>query len=587
MISLKPSISGRQYAGWTPTRDALRGLGSQMLPDQRIPVADGVHLHADVYLPKTGGRYPAVISFGAYSTELHTAGVPTGSNEIGSPPVFTDRGYCPVIVERRGMGRSDGEQVPFFDVQDTDDHEKVIAWAAAQPWCNGDVVLFGTSYYGLTQPMVAARRPPALKGFFANEICTDIYRHVLNFGGVPALYFLGLWMGANFTQAMQDLRVDPQKRALISHLTNGPLHPLVEKVMHRKVDDLFTHFMKATPTESVRRTFIDWVFDTKTRDGAALANLDTPDLGRIDVPFCVVQNLGYLNLHQYGSYDLFEHAATPPDRKWMILAPASYELPVYSWQQEALAFFDHILQDFDNGYQQQAPVRYWVDGADGFHPAEAFPPATAQRRRLHLGAGGILSDAIPELGSDSWIGIPIGLPVLGGLDDVDTQILTFDLPIQTQTVLAGAVTARLTFSCNEIDSYVIARLSRIDHGGVRHHLSVGAVRPAAAGEDTTRGSSVEIVHNTGDRRPLTPGQPVELRFSLTPVPVRLEPGETLRLDLGSRSDLLRESPATGYAQFDLPVPPYLCRNTIHFGGQSWIDVDHVADRTLPDARPAR
>ena len=38
-----------------------------------------------------------------------------------------------------------------------------------------------------------------------------------------------------------------------------------------------------------------------------------------------------------------------------------------------------------------------------------------------------------------------------------------------------------------------------------------------------------------------------LRFSLTPAPTRLGPGEKLRLDIGSRSDLLRMSRADGYA----------------------------------------
>jgi hypothetical protein len=66
-----------------------------------------------------------------------------------------------------------------------------------------------------------------------------------------------------------------------------------------------------------------------------------------------------------------------------------------------------------------------------------------------------------------------------------------------------------------------------------------------------------------------------LRFSLTPGAVLLRAGERLRLDLGSRSDLLRKSVGEGYAQFDLPVPPYLSRNTVHFGGESWIEVTAV------------
>lgn len=582
MIHLKPSTAGMQYAGWTPDAVAMHGLGSRILPDQMVPVADGVDLHTDVYTPEADGRYPAVIVFGGYSTELPTAGVPTGSNEIGSPPVFTDRGYSPVIVERRGMGRSTGEQVPHFDPQDTDDEEKVIAWAAEQPWCNGEVVLFGTSYYGLTQVMVAERKPPALKAFFANEICTDMYRHIINFGGVPGLYFMNLWMGANFTEGMQNLRLDPQKRALVSHLTNGPMHPLLEKVVHRKMDDLFTHFMSATPVESVRRTYVDWIFDAKTRSGSAAAG-STGELDRIDIPFAVVQNLGYLNLHQYGTYDLWENASTAADRKWMILAPAAYELPVYSWQEEALAFFDHVLRGTANGYDRQPPVRYWVEGADTFRPDSDFPSATAQRRRLYLGSGGTLTGTTPDEGSDSWIGIPIGLPVLGGLDEVEKQVLTFELLVEQDTELAGAVTARLTFSCNEIDSYILARLSRIDTDGNRHQLSMGAVRPTACTEDPSRSTSIEIVHDTGSRRPLVPGEPVEVRFSLTPFPVLLRAGERLRLDIGSRSDLLREDPADGYVQFDMPVPPYLCRNTVHFGGQSWIEVDQTSPRTITTA----
>jgi predicted acyl esterase len=579
MIHLKPSTAGMQYAGWSPTTVAMHGLGSRLLPDQMVPVAQGVALHTDVYLPKVDGRYPAVVIFGGYATELPTAGVPMGSNEIGSPPVFTDRGYCPVIVERRGMGRSTGEPVPHFDPQDTDDEEEVIAWAAQQPWCNGEVVLFGTSYYGLTQVMVAERKPPALRAFFANEMCTDMYRHVINFGGVPGLYFANLWMGANFTQAMQDMRLDPQKRALISHLTNGVLHPLMEKVVHRKMDDLFSHFMAATPVESVRREYVDWVFDAKTRSGSA-ATGSTGKLDKIDIPFAVVQNLGYLNLHQFGTYDLWENASTPADRKWMILAPAAYELPVYSWQGEALAFFDHILRGTPNGYDQQPPVRYWVDGADSFSTDAAFPPIGATRRRLHLGSGGTLTDAVPEDGSDSWIGIPIGLPVIGGLDEIEQQLLTFELPIEQDVEFAGAVTVRLRFSCNEIDSYILARLSRIDTSGNRHQLSIGAVRPTACTEDPSRSTSIEIVHDTGRRQALIPGEPVEVRFSLTPFPVLLRAGERLQLDVGSRSDLLREDPADGYVQFDMPVPPYLCRNTLHFGGLSFIEIDQTQDPLL-------
>lgn len=585
-VPLKPSTAGLQYAGWTPRALAVERAGQRALPGQRVPVAGGAELNADVYLPKAEGRWPAVVAFGAYTTETHTAGVPTGSNEVGSPPVFTDRGYAPVIVERRGMGRSTGTAGMFFDPQDVDDHEAVIAWAAEQPWCNGDVVLFGTSYYGMTQPLVAARRPPALRAFFANEMCTDVFRHLVQFGGVPALYFLDVWLGSNFTSHRFAERMSPDRRAIISHITNGPLHPLVEAAVHDNVDRMFAKFMSETPVEAVREIYVNWMFDAKSRETGTIPEGSTGVLDQIEVPFTVVQNVGYFNLHQFGTFDLYENASTPVDQKWMIVGPPMFDLPVYAWQGEALAFFDHILRGTDNGYDEQPRVRYWVEGTDDFRGSTAFPPVEGEVTRLYLASAGEdvathrLQTQPAPAGSNTWIAAPIGAPLLEGIEDHATQILTYELALDEQTVVAGAVTANLVFSCNEIDSYVVARLSRIDAEGTRHHLSMGAIRPAARTVDAARSTSVEVAIDSGIRVPLVPGEPVELRFSLTPAPTLLLPGERLRLDVASRTDLLRMSPGDGYAQFDLQVPPYLSRNTLHHG-DSWIEVQMIPDTQGP------
>jgi uncharacterized protein len=225
----------------------MRGLGCRLLADRRIPVDDGVHLSADVYTPRRPGRYPAIVQVAAYSRELHTAGIPTGSNEIGSPPVFTDRGYVQVVVTRRGMGRSQGEAGVFLDPQDVDDHERCIACAARQPWCDGTVVGFGTSYYGLTQPLVAVRRPPALEAFFSNEITTDYFGNVFEFGGAFGLYFAGVWMGANFTETMYRLRVPPIAPALISRAIDSRVKSVWQPLVMKRIDTIFRQFMRNTP----------------------------------------------------------------------------------------------------------------------------------------------------------------------------------------------------------------------------------------------------------------------------------------------------------------------------------------------------
>ena len=73
-----------------------------------------------------------------------------------------------------------------------------------------------------------------------------------------------------------------------------------------------------------------------------------------------------------------QNAGTPSNRKWLIMTPPEYALPVYRWQLEALAFFDHIVYGADNGYATQAPVRYYVTE----HPRESI----AGRRRSRFQA---------------------------------------------------------------------------------------------------------------------------------------------------------------------------------------------------------
>lgn len=75
--------------------------------------------------------------------------------------------------------------------------------------------------------------------------------------------------------------------------------------------------------------------------------------------------------------------------------------------------------------------------------------------------------------------------------------------------------------------------------------------------------------------PLVPGEPVTLRFSLTPHPVVLQKGERLRLDVGSRTDTLLSDASHGHAQFGMHVPPYFSRNTLHHGPGTYLELHQV------------
>ena len=585
LISLKGDLRQQQTAGWTPGPPVHTGLGCTLHADQMIPVAEGIALGTDIATPKKAGRYPAVVLFAAYSHELQQTGAPTGTNETGASSVFTDRGYNHVVVSRRGMGRSQGDSVVFFNNTDIDDHIAVIEWCARQPWCDGNVVLFGTSYYAIVQPEVAVRRPPALKGFFAHGTDTDYFRQIVMYGGAPQVDFLTLWMGANFTEGQEKLHVPPLLRAALSHVFNSPLKNLWEPAIQERMVEIQKGFKKHVPARKYRRLFAEWIFDGKTRATSDLPTGPYAQLKQIDVPFVVVQDMGAFNLHQFGAYDLMENAGTPANRKWLIMAPPEYALPVYRWQLEALTFFDHIVYGAENGYATQAPVRYYVDGTQEgeYRGAKTFPIPDSKRVRFYLASAGrdgdthCLQAGVPEEGrKNSWGAVPFGAIVPPELDEVANPLLTFETAVEEDTEFAGALTLSLCFSCSEIDSHVIARVGRVDTSGAYHLLSMGSIRPACRRIDTKRSTAVEIAIDIDKPEPLVPGEPVDLLFSLTPRPALFRKGEKIRLDIASRTDILRSDVSRGYEQVDMQVPPYFSRNSIHYGESSFLELGRIS-----------
>jgi predicted acyl esterase len=409
-------------------------------------------------------------------------------------------------------------------------------------------------------------------------MCTDFFRHIAMFGGAPQPDFFALWMGANFTPFQFRLRVPPLLRAVMSHITNSPLKHLWWPQLKKRMTRIMKGFQRLTPTTPTRQLFAALMLDGKTRATSVLPSGPSGAVADIEVPFVVVQNPGYLNLHQFGAYDLFQKAGTPPDRKWLIIGPATYDLPVYLWQLEALAFFDHLVYGADNGYAAQARVRYWTEGAKDYRGASEWPLPGSTALRLYPtsnGADGVthrLDRAPGKGGANRWAAVPLGATVTAGFDEVENQRLTFDLPVDEEMELTGPVTVSLSFSSNEIDSYVVARSGRLSADGTYQILSMGAIRPACRRIDAARSTLTEIAIDIDTPEPLTPGVPVTLLFSLTPQPVVLKPGERLRLDIASRTDLLRSDVSHGHAQFDMQVPPYYARNTLHYGPDTFIEL---------------
>jgi putative CocE/NonD family hydrolase len=141
-------------------RAALGDLGAaaggakfapQIQYEIRIPMRDGVHLGATLYLPR-GLKTPRPTIF------AHTPYTADGYHAEGID--FAENGYPFLAVDMRGRGDSEGEFSPFGT--EPDDGHDIVEWITRQPYCNGKVGMCGLSWVGYTQWATVRGAPKGL-----------------------------------------------------------------------------------------------------------------------------------------------------------------------------------------------------------------------------------------------------------------------------------------------------------------------------------------------------------------------------------------------------------------------------------------
>lgn len=147
--------------------------------DVRIPSSvPGLTLGGDLYRPRTKERVPALVT-------LHT-GRKDGLGGVAASRYlryFAERGYAVLYVDCFGIGTSEGTPRPILSPGEVADGVAVVEWAAAQPWCTGNVGMWGLSHGGMTTLAVAAQRPPHLKAIFPVMGWTDVERELVHPAG--------------------------------------------------------------------------------------------------------------------------------------------------------------------------------------------------------------------------------------------------------------------------------------------------------------------------------------------------------------------------------------------------------------------
>ncbi len=208
-----------------------------------------------------------------------------------------------------------------------------------------------------------------------------------------------------------------------------------------------------------------------------------------------------------------------------------------------LDFHDHYLRSVANRFGTEAPVRFFVMGANAWQEAKAWPPPAGRVESLFLGAavdgrpGGLLADgqqvqpARSEIAADPQrpIADPHNAP---GAHDYRAladrkDVLTFDSePLEEALTVAGDVTAEIHASCDCRDFDLWVRLQDVHPDGSAYNLM-------GPGNDVVRASYRDP---SAGPQPLQPGRIVVLRVPTLMTANRFGKGHRIRLQISASFD---------------------------------------------------
>lgn len=368
-----------------------------------VKMRDGVTLIADVYRPDAEGRFPVLLE----RTPYNRAGDAHMASSLAA------HGYGVIIQDTRGRFGSGGEFYPFR--HESQDGFDTIEWAAAQPYSNGEVGMFGGSYVGATQMLAAISLPPHLKAMFPYVTASEYYDGWTYQSGALMQWFASSWSSG---LAIDTLRRQAEGR-------NKPR----DWVMQLPVENY--RLIEEPPASALAPYFHDWVEHERDDDYWK--------------PWKISDHYASINvkaLHAGGWHDIFlkgtignyagmressparedqrlllgpwAHAATSPEGK--IGDVVFGKDAVLDMEGTALRWFDYALKGVRNDYASGAPVRLFVMGKNVWRDEHEFPLARTRYTKYFLRASRALNTDNPaDEQADGYEYDPANpVPTIGG-----------------------------------------------------------------------------------------------------------------------------------------------------------------------------
>ena len=432
----------------------------RLLRSQSIPADSEVRLAADVFLPCGAPPGPALVALVPYHKD-GTAGV---SHWVPNH-AFAAHGYASVLVDLQGHGGSTGRRRPPLADEEANDGLAAVAWAAAQPWCDGRIGLWGASYGAVTALRTAAHRPAGLGAVVAVIGQADGDRHVFHPGGARGWFTgLGQWALAGLTRDL----LPP-----LHHDAGGRWLELWRERLARDDEPQLLDLVRHGPGDPAWR-------------GRAVG------VEEIAAPtFCIG---GWRDLMCEGTIDVYERLRVP--RKllmgpWMHTRPDNAADEPLDFAGLALRWFDRWLREAPNGIDVEPAATLRVQGVGGWRDLPGWPGG-GRPLELCLSADGTLvcGEAAlagepggridPTVGAASglWWFTSAGIGLPRDQHDDDARSIGFTgAPVSTALTIVGRPSAELVVCLDGSDPRsVVAKLCDVDADGRSTLICAGTTR---------------------------------------------------------------------------------------------------------------
>ena len=464
--------------------------------DVSVKMRDGVILRADIYRPSHPGKYPVLLQRTPYNKG--------DSEAMGFAAKAVAHGYVVVIQDTRGRYMSDGEWYPF--IHESNDGYDTVEWAAALPYSDGRVGMFGGSYVGATQMLAAITHPPHLAGICPVVTASNYHEGWTYQGGAFEQWFNESWTSI--------LAQDTLNRA-VRERTNalkGTWTPLKAYVLFP---------VPPSSTIALAPYFLDWL-EHPTYDDYWKGVSVEEHFSEITVPALTVA--AWYDIFLGGSLRNFvgmkQHAATREarDGQRLLVTIGGHagshrkigdidfgEQAEFDEDQVILSWYDFLFRNIKNEFASREKVRVFVMGADQWRQEEDWPPPNAHAATYYLhsdgqanslNGNGTLSTQEPsDEVSDRFTYSPGNpAPTVGGplccdathlppgprdqrVVEARNDVLVYTTPVLADDVeVTGPVSLELFASSSAVDTDFTAKLVDVHPDGFAQNLTEGIVR---------------------------------------------------------------------------------------------------------------